>query len=102
MSGFNKIFKLGGIAEFIFGITEKRQNLSGYGLTLQMHLLNVDKTSSAAIRYLAFLYPRYKVNPDNNVKTKKSKLKITVTPSKQMIESVSNKSFVQSESKKLI
>jgi len=97
-----KFFKAEKIIEFIFGMSDSKESVSAYGLTLQMHLLNRDKFSSSTIHYLAFLYPRYTVIQNNNDNKKKSKLKITVTPPKQMVESYSQKNLVHSESKKLI
>ena len=98
-----KLFKAEKIIDFIFGISHSDDSQSAYGLTLYLHLLNRHKFYSNTIRYLAYLYPRYTaILNNNNDKQKKSKLKITVTPAKQMIESVSYKSFVQAENKKLI
>jgi len=98
-----KLFKAEKIIDFIFGISHSDDSQSAYGLTLYLHLLNRHKFSSNTINYLAYLYPKYTAIQNNsNVNPKKSKLKITVTPAKQMIESVSYKSFVQAENKKLI
>jgi len=98
-----KLFKAEKIIDFIFGISHPDDSQSAYGLTLYLHLLNRHKFSSNTIHYLAYLYPRYTaIQNNNNDKQKKSKLKITVTPAKQMIESVSYKSFIQAENKKLI
>ena len=98
-----KLFKAEKIIDFIFGMSHSDDSQSAYGLTLHLHLLNRRKFSSNTINYLAYLYPRYTaIQNNNNDKQKKSKLKITVTPAKQMIESVSYKSFVQAENKKLI
>ena len=98
-----KILKAEKIIDFIFGISHSDDSQSAYGLTLYLHLLNRHKFSSNTINYLAYLYPKYTAIQNNsNVNPKKSKLKITVTPAKQMIESVSYKSFVQAENKKLI
>jgi len=98
-----KLFKAEKIIDFIFGISHSDDSQSAYGLTLYLHLLNRHKFSSNTINYLAYLYPKYTAIQNNsNVNPKKSKMKITVTPAKQMIESVSYKSFVQAENKKLI
>lgn len=98
-----KLFKAEKIIDFIFGISHSGDSQSAYGLKLYLHLLNRHKFSSNTINYLAYLYPKYTAIQNNsNVNPKKSKLKITVTPAKQMIESVSYKSFIQAENKKLI
>jgi hypothetical protein len=98
-----KLFKAEKIIDFIFGISHSDDSQSAYGLKLYLHLLNRHKFSSNTIHYLAYLYPRYTaIQNNNNDKQKKSKLKITVTPAKQMIESVSYKSFISAENKKLI
>lgn len=80
-----KLFNVEKIIDFIFGISHSDNGKSAYGLTLHLHLLNLDRYTSKSLNYFAFSYPQFsllagKKNSGDKLNNLESKLKDAKPP----------------------